>query len=126
VITRVQMLVKHLKQRKQATIGRHGMGFYEYETLHMLGRCRPDQRVTPKQIAARPHVSPAAITGRLDALERRGSSAGNGRPRTAAGSLSSLLLPGDERGEQRATIKPPSKPGCWHPWPRANASNSPA
>lgn len=79
MITRVQMLVKHLKQRKQATIGRHGMGFYEYETLHMLGRCRPDQRVTPKQIAAWLHVSPAAITGRLDALERRGSSAGNGR-----------------------------------------------
>jgi DNA-binding MarR family transcriptional regulator len=72
VITRMQMLVKHLKQAKQSTIASYDLGDYEYETLHMLAGCGADHRARPTQIATWLQMSPAAITGRLDALERRG------------------------------------------------------
>lgn len=72
VITRMQLLIKHLKQQRQATIKARQLEDYEYDTLHMLGGCGPDNRATPSEIAAWLHMSPAAITGRLDALERRG------------------------------------------------------
>lgn len=72
VITRMQLLVKHLKHQKHAAITSHELEDYEYDTLHMLGGCGPDHRATPTEIATWLHMSPAAITGRLDALERRG------------------------------------------------------
>jgi len=72
VITRMQMMVKHLRQHRHATIEAHDLEVHEYETLHMLGGCGPDHRATPTEIANWLHMSPAAITGRLDALERRG------------------------------------------------------
>jgi DNA-binding MarR family transcriptional regulator len=72
VITRMQLIVKHLRQQRQATIEARQLEDYEYETLHMLGGCGPDHSATPTEIATWLHVSPAAITGRLDALERRG------------------------------------------------------
>jgi DNA-binding MarR family transcriptional regulator len=71
-ITRMQMLVKHLKQHRHLTIEAHDLEVHEFETLHMLGGCGPDNRATPTQIAQWLQMSPAAITGRLDALERRG------------------------------------------------------
>jgi DNA-binding MarR family transcriptional regulator len=72
VITRMQMLAKHLKQYRHAAAEAHGLEPYEFETLHMLGGCGPDYRATPTEIATWLQMSPAAITGRLDALERRG------------------------------------------------------
>lgn len=72
VITRMQLLVKHLKQQRHATIEARGLEDHEYDTLHMLGGCGPEHRATPTEIAAWLRMSPAAITGRLDALERRG------------------------------------------------------
>lgn len=72
VITRMQMLLQHLKQTRQATLADHGLEDYEYSTLHFLGGCGPDYRATPSEIAAWQQMSPAGITGRLDALERRG------------------------------------------------------
>jgi DNA-binding MarR family transcriptional regulator len=71
VITRMQLLVKHLKQQRHATIAVRELEDHEYDTLHMLGGC-PGNQATPTEIAAWLHMSPAAITGRLDALERRG------------------------------------------------------
>jgi DNA-binding MarR family transcriptional regulator len=71
VITRMQMLVKHLRQRKQVTIESYDLGYYEFETLHMLAGCGPGHRPTPKEIAAWLHMSPSAITSRIDALEQR-------------------------------------------------------
>jgi DNA-binding MarR family transcriptional regulator len=71
VITRMQLLVKHLKQQRQATIAARQLEDHEYDTLHMLGGC-PGNQATPSEIATWLHMSPAAITGRLDALERRG------------------------------------------------------
>jgi len=72
VITRMQLLVKHLQQAKQATLAAHDLEPHEFGTLHMLGGCGPDHRATPGEIAAWLHMSPSGITGRLDALERRG------------------------------------------------------
>jgi DNA-binding MarR family transcriptional regulator len=71
VITRMQLLVKHLKQHRHASIAVRKLEDYEYDTLHMLGGC-PDNRASPTEIASWLHMSPSAITGRLDALERRG------------------------------------------------------
>jgi DNA-binding MarR family transcriptional regulator len=71
-ITRMQMLLRHLKQTRQATLAAHGMEDYEYATLHFLGGCGPDYRATPSEIAAWQQMSPSGITGRLDALEKRG------------------------------------------------------
>jgi DNA-binding MarR family transcriptional regulator len=72
IITRMQMLVKHLRQQRQATIEARGLEEHEYSTLHMLGGCGPEHRATPGEIATWLRMSPAAITGRIDALERRG------------------------------------------------------
>lgn len=72
VITRMQMLLRHLKQARQATLAACGLEGYEYATLHFLGGCGPDHRATPSEIAAWLQMSPSGITGRLDALEKRG------------------------------------------------------
>jgi DNA-binding MarR family transcriptional regulator len=71
-VTRMQMLLRHLKQTRQATLAAHGLEDYEYATLHFLGGCGPDHRATPSEIAAWQRMSPSGITGRLDALEKRG------------------------------------------------------
>jgi DNA-binding MarR family transcriptional regulator len=73
VFTRMQMLLRHLKQTRHATLVDHyGLEEYEYATLHFLGGCGPDHRATPSEIAAWQRMSPSGITGRLDALEKRG------------------------------------------------------
>jgi DNA-binding MarR family transcriptional regulator len=72
VITRMQMLLRHLKQTRQATLAGHGLEDYEYATLHFLGGCGPDHRATPGEIAAWQQMSPSGITSRLDVLEKRG------------------------------------------------------
>jgi DNA-binding MarR family transcriptional regulator len=72
VITRMQMLLRHLKQTRQATLATHGLEDYEYATLHFLGGRGPDHRATPSEIAVWQRMSPSGITGRLDALEKRG------------------------------------------------------
>ena len=72
VITRMQMLLRHLDQTRPDTLAAHGLELHEYGTLHMLGGCGPDHRATPGEIAAWLRMSPSGITGRLDGLERRG------------------------------------------------------
>jgi DNA-binding MarR family transcriptional regulator len=72
VVTRMQMLLRHLKQARHATLAAHGLEEYEYVTLHFLGGCGPGHRATPSEIAAWQQMSPSGITGRLDALEKRG------------------------------------------------------
>ena len=73
VMTRMQMLLRHLKQMRHATLAdTYGLEEYEYATLHFLGGCGPDHRATPSEIAAWQQMSPSGITGRLDGLEKRG------------------------------------------------------
>jgi DNA-binding MarR family transcriptional regulator len=72
VVTRMQVLVKHLRRTKQAALGAHNLQDFEYDTLHTLvGRGAPYQ-AHPSELAVAMRMSPAAVTGRLDALERRG------------------------------------------------------
>ena len=70
--TRMHMLLRHLKQTRHAELAAHGLEDYEYATLHYLGGCGPEHRATPGEIAAWQQMSPSGITGRLDALEKRG------------------------------------------------------
>jgi DNA-binding MarR family transcriptional regulator len=72
VVTRMQMLLRHLKQSRQAYLAARGLEEYEYSTLHFLGGCGPAHRATPSEIAAGQQMSPSGTTGRLDALEKRG------------------------------------------------------
>jgi DNA-binding MarR family transcriptional regulator len=72
VFTRIEMLLRHLKQTRHAELAAHGLEDYEYATLHFLGGCGPEHQATPSEIAAWQQMSPSGITGRLDALERRG------------------------------------------------------
>jgi DNA-binding MarR family transcriptional regulator len=72
VFTRMQMLLRHLKQNRHAELAEHGLESYEYATLHYLGGRGPGHRATPGEIAAWQQMSPSGITGRLDALEKRG------------------------------------------------------
>ena len=72
VVTRMQMVLRHLKQTRQALLAAHGLEEYEYATLHFLGGRGPGHRATPSDIAAWHQMSPSGITGRLDALEKRG------------------------------------------------------
>jgi DNA-binding MarR family transcriptional regulator len=72
VFTRIDMLLRHLKQTRHAQLALHGLEDYEYATLHFLGGCGPEHRATPSEIAAWQQMSPSGITGRLDGLEKRG------------------------------------------------------
>ncbi len=72
IVTRMQMLLRHLKLSRHALLAAHGLEDFEYATLHFLGGSGPDHRATPGEIAAGQQMSPSGITGRLDALEKRG------------------------------------------------------
>lgn len=72
VMTRMQMLIRHLDRARNATLAANGLEVYEYATLHFLGGCGPEHRATPSEIAAWQQMSPSGITGRLDGLEKRG------------------------------------------------------
>ncbi|MBB5080286.1 MarR family winged helix-turn-helix transcriptional regulator [Nonomuraea endophytica] len=70
VVTRMQMLVKHLHQTKAAALAEVGMQDFEFETLHRL--MAHSGGATPSVLAAELLLSPAGMTGRLDTLERSG------------------------------------------------------
>ncbi|MGW7519693.1 MarR family winged helix-turn-helix transcriptional regulator [Streptomyces sp. NPDC054796] len=68
--TRMYRFTKHLRRVKERGLSDYGLQQYEYDTLQALaGR---EGRATPSALAADLDMAPASITGRLDALERRG------------------------------------------------------
>lgn len=71
VITRIQMLAKHVANTKRRMHDKVGLQSSEFETLHRLAS-RDDRRATPSELAAELLVSGAGMTGRLDALEQAG------------------------------------------------------
>jgi DNA-binding MarR family transcriptional regulator len=71
-ITRMQKLVKHLRKHKDLMLAKHDLQGIEFDTLHMLVREGEPHRTTPTRLANELGLSPAAMTGRLDALEQRG------------------------------------------------------
>ncbi|MFC7217374.1 MarR family winged helix-turn-helix transcriptional regulator [Streptomyces polyrhachis] len=69
-VTRAMLLTRHLRHAKERSLAETGLERPEFETLHALaGRA---MRATPSELAAALRLAPASVTGRLDALERRG------------------------------------------------------
>lgn len=71
-VTRMQALVRHLRKHKDAMLAKHDLPAGEFDTLHVLVRLGEPHRATPTRLATDVGLSPAAMTGRLDALEQRG------------------------------------------------------
>lgn len=70
VATRVKALTDHLRRVRTRSLVDLGLHKHEFDTLHTLaGR---GGRAVPSELAADLKMAPASITGRLDALERRG------------------------------------------------------
>ena len=69
-VTRVKVLTDHLRRVRERSLADFDLHKHEYDTLHSLaGR---GGRTVPSELAADLKMAPASITGRLDALERRG------------------------------------------------------
>src|SRR2546422_6922114 len=70
VVTRMGFLVKHLRKVKEQGLADYELQDFEYSTLQALAA--RDGRATPSELVADLKMSPAAMTGRLDTLEKRG------------------------------------------------------
>ncbi|GAA3474984.1 MarR family winged helix-turn-helix transcriptional regulator [Nonomuraea roseola] len=71
IITRMQLLVKHVRQAKEAALAAVGIQDFEFETLHRLVS-RSSRQATPSELAGELMLSPAGMTGRIDTLEKAG------------------------------------------------------
>ncbi|MFJ7153626.1 MarR family winged helix-turn-helix transcriptional regulator [Streptomyces sp. NPDC101118] len=72
IVTRIQMLAKHVNQAKDRALAEVGLQLFEYETLHRLASRGAPWRATPSELAAELLLSPAGMSGRLDTLEKAG------------------------------------------------------
>ncbi|MGW9209260.1 MarR family winged helix-turn-helix transcriptional regulator [Embleya sp. NPDC055664] len=72
IVTRIQMLNRHVRQVKERALAELGLQGFEFETLHRLSSRGAPYRATPSELAGELMVSPAGITGRLDTLEKAG------------------------------------------------------
>ncbi|HEV2779380.1 MAG TPA: MarR family transcriptional regulator [Actinophytocola sp.] len=70
LVTRMAFLVKHLRRVKERGLAAYALQDFEYSTLQALAA--RNGRAAPSELVADLRVSPAAMTGRLDTLERRG------------------------------------------------------
>ncbi|MEV5603474.1 MarR family transcriptional regulator [Streptomyces sp. NPDC052299] len=68
-VTRMQMLVRYLQQRKEAALTRHGLRLWEYEILWRLRAAGDPYRMTPTHLAQGLGVHPATLTNRLDRMQ---------------------------------------------------------
>ena len=72
IAVRIQALARYLDRHRDAVLAEFGMQWWEFKTLHMLRRGGAPYRATPGELAKQLGMSAAALTNRLDALERRG------------------------------------------------------
>ncbi|MEV5965485.1 MarR family transcriptional regulator [Kribbella sp. NPDC051952] len=72
IAVRLQALARYLDRHRDAVLAKFGLQWWEFKTLHMLRRGGTPYQATPGQLAKLLSMSPAALTNRLDALERRG------------------------------------------------------
>lgn len=68
IVTRMQLLMKHLAHTKEAVLAEVGLQEFAFETIHRL--VARGGSATPSELAAELLLSPAGMTGRLDTLER--------------------------------------------------------
>lgn len=72
IATRLQALGRYLDRQRDAVLAGHGLQWWGFKTLHMLRRGGAPYQSTPGRLATQLGLSPAAMTNRLDALERLG------------------------------------------------------
>ncbi|MFD6468807.1 MarR family winged helix-turn-helix transcriptional regulator [Streptomyces goshikiensis] len=72
VITRIQLLAKHVNTGKERALAETGLQRFEFETLHRLASRGAPWRAPSAELAAELVLSPAGMTGRLDTLEKSG------------------------------------------------------
>ncbi|MCX5194267.1 MarR family transcriptional regulator [Streptomyces sp. NBC_00249] len=72
VITRIQLLAKHVAHGKERALAETGLQAFEFETMHRLASRGAPWRAPSSELAAELLLSPAGMTGRLDTLERSG------------------------------------------------------
>ncbi|OKI69189.1 MarR family winged helix-turn-helix transcriptional regulator [Streptomyces sp. MJM1172] len=72
VITRIQLLAKHVNTGKERALAETGLQSFEFETLHRLASRGTPWRAPSAELAAELVLSPAGMTGRLDTLEKSG------------------------------------------------------
>jgi DNA-binding MarR family transcriptional regulator len=72
IATRLQALGRYLDRERDAVLAGHGLQWWGFKTLHMLRRGGAPYQSTPGGLASQLGMSPAAMTNRLDALERLG------------------------------------------------------
>lgn len=72
IVTRMQHLVKYLARTKAQAFADHGLAPWEFQTLHDLRRRGTPYQATPTELAGALELSPAAMTKRLDTMERSG------------------------------------------------------
>ncbi|MFJ9950169.1 MarR family winged helix-turn-helix transcriptional regulator [Kitasatospora sp. NPDC091207] len=69
-VTRMTKLVRHLSRVREQGVADYGLQKHEFDTLHVLaGR---GGRAVPSDLRDDLSLAPASVTGRLEALERRG------------------------------------------------------
>ncbi|GAA1675959.1 MarR family winged helix-turn-helix transcriptional regulator [Fodinicola feengrottensis] len=69
---RIQLLARHMEKPKKDSLAEHGVQLWEFQTLKNLRRRGQPYEATPGELATALGMSPAAMTKRLDALERSG------------------------------------------------------
>ncbi len=72
ILVRMQVLTRYLDRRRDAVLASYGLQWWEFKTLHMLRRGGTPYRATPGELAKQLSMSPAAMTNRLDALQKHG------------------------------------------------------
>ena len=70
VVTRMALLVRHLRKVKARSLAEYDLQDFEFSTLRALAV--RGGRAAPSELVADLRVSPATMTGRLDALQERG------------------------------------------------------
>ncbi|WP_330309766.1 MULTISPECIES: MarR family transcriptional regulator [unclassified Streptomyces] len=69
-VTRMQKVTWYLGKVRERSLANYDLERHEFDTLHKLAARAG--RATPSELATDLDLAPASITGRLDALERRG------------------------------------------------------
>ncbi|ADD45353.1 MarR family winged helix-turn-helix transcriptional regulator [Stackebrandtia nassauensis] len=72
VVTRMQMLVRHLQRHREAALAAHPLTSWEYDILWRLRATGPPYHLTPSHLAELLDTHPATLTNRLDRMERNG------------------------------------------------------
>ncbi|MFI6978847.1 MarR family winged helix-turn-helix transcriptional regulator [Embleya sp. NPDC050154] len=108
VVTRMQMLVRHLQRRKEAGLTQRELKMWEYEILWRLRSAGEPYRMTPTRLAEGLDIHPATLTSRLDRLAKSGYVTREHTPEDRRSLLVTLTDKGHEAwsstiGDQMAT-----------------------